>query len=152
MNPTRGGWRRRDAQTAYDLHHGPNMTPMVDVVMVILIFFMASTVILGPEMLLAAGLEPDAPPASEADPRFSIQRPVFEITLSVSESGPVVTGLGLAGEPISALGPVARAFALDAGTGSVRMIIAPDDGVPYEAVVRVQDTLRDAGLGSIGLR
>jgi biopolymer transport protein ExbD len=152
MNPTTGGWRRRDARTAYDLHHGPNMTPMVDVVMVILIFFMASTVILGTEMLLAAGLEPEAPPATEPDPRFAIQRPVFEIAITVTDSGPAVNGLGLASAPISALGPVARAFAADAGAGSVRMVIVPDNTVPYEAVVRVQDILRDAGLGSIGLR
>src|SRR5215813_7077601 len=49
-------FRRRNAQALYDQHYGPNMTPMVDVVMVILIFFMASTAFLGPEWFLKTHL------------------------------------------------------------------------------------------------
>ncbi|MDX2148115.1 MAG: biopolymer transporter ExbD [Planctomycetota bacterium] len=61
-------WNERTALGTYELHHGPNMTPMVDVVMVILVFFMASAAILGPEWFLNAGLvrrSATAPPTSE---------------------------------------------------------------------------------------
>lgn len=44
--------RRKTALQTYDGHIGPNMTPDADVVMVILIFFMASASILGPTWLL----------------------------------------------------------------------------------------------------
>lgn len=157
MNPVSTGWRRRDARADYERHHtGPNMTPMVDVVMVILIFFMASTVILGPELLLATGLEPNEPPSAESDPRFAIEQPIFEIAIGVEAGLVVIDGLGIESGGLDDLAASARSLAaeLAPGDGSpdVRMIIAPDDAVPYEAVVGVQDLLRDAGFGSIGLR
>ena len=42
-------FRRRSALYTWQLQFGPNMTPMVDVVMVILIFFMASATFAGAE-------------------------------------------------------------------------------------------------------
>ncbi|MCP2732564.1 biopolymer transporter ExbD, partial [Limnofasciculus baicalensis] len=48
--------RKRNALAQHDLHYGPNMTPMVDVVMVILVFFMASAVFLGPEWYLKTAI------------------------------------------------------------------------------------------------
>ena len=153
MNPNTAGWQRRDARTNYEAHAGPNMTPMVDVVMVILIFFMASTVILGPEMLLAAGLENKAEPEppTDTDPRFSIEQPVFEIRLTIFDGAVAVSGLGLTDAPLSELAGAARALAAGAGSG-VRIIVNPDDPVPYEAVIRAQDLLHGAGLSEIGLR
>jgi len=153
MNPNTAGWRRRDARTSYEAHVGPNMTPMVDVVMVILIFFMASTVILGPEMLLAAGLEDKAKTdqPTDADPRFAIEKPVFEIRLTIFDGAVAVSGFGLTDAPLSQLAGAARALAADAGSGA-RIVINPDDSVPYEAVIRAQDMLNSAGLTGIGLR
>jgi biopolymer transport protein ExbD len=149
---TAHAWRRRDARSEYERHHhGPNMTPMVDVVMVILIFFMASTVILGPEMLLAAGLEPDAD-ATPADPRFAIESPVFEIRVAPGAGSIAITGLGLTDASLDRLNDAARALAAEADPSRVRMVLTPDDATPYEAVIRVQDILRDAGFRSIGLR
>ncbi len=154
MNPVSSGWRARDARTEYEQHHrGPNMTPMVDVVMVILIFFMASTVILGPEMLLAAGLEAEPDPRTPgADPRFAIDDPVFEIAIGVGESGIAVSGLGMDGATLTGFNAGVRAFADEAGTDGARMVLAPSDEVPYEAVIRVQDLLREAGFDRVGLR
>lgn len=165
-------WQRRDARADYERNHaGPNMTPMVDVVMVILIFFMASTVIMGPELLLAAGLASPALADTESDPRFAIEQPEFVITLALTDSGTRVTGLGLVEGSIPEFIGAVRALAADlrgggidgpadpdnAGEGDgaigrVRMIIDPADRVPYEAVIRVQDILGAAGFRSIGLR
>ena len=153
MNPNSAGWQRRDARAQYESHHGPNMTPMVDVVMVILIYFMASTVILGPEMLLAAGLENKAEPdpPTDTDPRFTIERPVIEIRLTIFDGAVAVSGLGLTVAPLSELAGAARVLAAGAG-GGARIVINPDHSVPYEAVIRAQDLLRTAGLTEIGLR
>ncbi|MEZ6319152.1 MAG: biopolymer transporter ExbD [Phycisphaerales bacterium] len=52
-------FRERGALAVHELHFGPNMTPMVDVVMVILIFFMASTALLGPEWFIRAHVPGD---------------------------------------------------------------------------------------------
>jgi len=40
-------FRRRDARTTWEMHYGPSMTPMCDVVLVILVYFMASTSLAG---------------------------------------------------------------------------------------------------------
>ncbi|MFZ4431104.1 MAG: biopolymer transporter ExbD [Phycisphaerales bacterium] len=56
MGTTRHGFRNRSARATHESHYGPNMTPMVDVVMVILIFFMASAAILGPEWFIKSNL------------------------------------------------------------------------------------------------
>ena len=53
-------YRKRNAQALYDLHYGPNMTPMVDVVMVILIFFMSFAAFLGNEWFLRGAIPFDA--------------------------------------------------------------------------------------------
>ena len=55
---------RAGALAHWDLHYGPNMTPMVDVVMVILVFFMASTAVLGPEWFLRSALPVNKPKAA----------------------------------------------------------------------------------------
>ena len=47
-------------------HFGPNMTPMVDVVMVILIFFMASAAFVGEEWFLFAAIPVQAAPGQAA--------------------------------------------------------------------------------------
>src|SRR5690606_9925072 len=96
--------RRRDARMRAEalVGGGPNMTPMVDVILVILIFFMATTVIVGEEWFLGAGLTRQAPHearegagADEAqeDP-FEMPPPRFTLRLSVGEGGTVVSGLG----------------------------------------------------------
>jgi biopolymer transport protein ExbD len=78
MNSNARGFRRRNARALHEAHAGPNMTPMVDVVMVILIFFMASTAIMGPEWLLRTALARKGPsansaPAPDSDIRLRIE-------------------------------------------------------------------------------
>src|SRR5256885_8124330 len=65
-------FRRRSALHAWELNYGPNMTPMVDVVMVILIFFMASASFAGSEWFLKTAIPKqgtaEAPKADKPDP------------------------------------------------------------------------------------
>jgi biopolymer transport protein ExbD len=153
MTLTPHAWRRRDARAVYEQHTGPNMTPMVDVVMVILIFFMASTVILGPELLLQAGLDRtrETRAGGGGDARFAIEPPSFTVRLHAEGGTVVVSGLGLRAGPLSALSPAARALAAEVER-SVPIVLVPEDSVPYEAVILAQETLMEAGFRSIRLR
>src|SRR5690348_11081756 len=85
---------RRGALASWELHYGPNMTPMVDVVMVILIFFMASTSVLGPEWFLKTAL-PVVSKSASVNPESSKQvRLSFE--MKASGTAAVFNGEGLA--------------------------------------------------------
>lgn len=151
---TTHGWRRRDARAIYEMHTGPNMTPMVDVVMVILIFFMASTVIMGPELLLRTGLDSTgaARRTPGADPAFAIDAPEFTIRLHTHDGAVVASGFGLDAEPLGMLTHAAASLAAETDPSSVTVVIVPEDEVPYEAVIVVQDMLTDAGFMSVRLR
>lgn len=144
-------WRRRDALSVYEAHSGPNMTPMVDVVMVILIFFMATTVIIGPELLLGAGIEPDSTDRA-TDARFTIESPIFTLSLTTINGAVRLDGLGLSGAGPDALPAAAASLAAELDPASVEVVIAPADDVPYAAAVRAQDDLIAAGFTSVGLR
>lgn len=139
---------------------GPNMTPMVDVILVILIFFMATTVIVGEEWFLGAGLTrpqearspgAEAPPAPE-DP-FEMPPPRFTLRISVGEGGSVVSGLG---EPVVVGAPAAMDTWAEQALGgldraSLVIVVAPAPDVPYEHVVALHDALVRAQVGQIGL-
>ncbi|MCH7961632.1 MAG: biopolymer transporter ExbD [Planctomycetes bacterium] len=82
----------------WEMHFGPNMTPMVDVVMVILIFFMAGTAVIAPELFLAAGLpaDPSVQDAPGPTPRDAFELPAARFTRRLwRRSGrTVIDGLG----------------------------------------------------------
>lgn len=76
----KGILKARSAASVYTAHSGPNMTPMVDVVMVILVFFMASAAVLGPEWFVRSVL----PVRSSAAPSNST---VNQVTLTFHPGG-----------------------------------------------------------------
>jgi biopolymer transport protein ExbD len=143
-------FRQRGALHSWQLHFGPNMTPMVDVVMVILIFFMASTALVGPEWLLRVGLAPD-----DATPAGFDLGPA-QLTLALDASGGAVyfTGLGVQVASLEQLDPAARAAAQALGTAIARTRITITAGptVPYEAVVHAHDRLTAAGFEHVAIR
>jgi biopolymer transport protein ExbD len=142
----------RSALRQWELRFGPNMTPMVDIVMVILIFFMAGTALVGPEWVLRASL-PDgrgaARPAS-TDP-FSLPPARFELLLSVRDGRTVTAGLGLTNASPDDVGLALRRLASDAGNTEVILLIRPAPDVPYRDVVRIHDECERAGITRIGL-
>jgi biopolymer transport protein ExbD len=150
------GLRRRDARMRAEAIVGPNMTPMVDVILVILIFFMATTVIVGEEWFLGAGLtrqaREGAAAQAPADP-FEMPPPRFTLRLRVGEGGTVVSGLGA---PVVVASPAAMdAWAEGALAAldrpSLVIVVAPAPDVPYEHVVALHDALVRAGVEQIGL-
>lgn len=151
-----GRFRMRTASTAASRDFGPNMTPMVDIVMVILIFFMAGTTILGPEWFLGAQVEqeqsaargdrPDEPETPD-DP-FALDLPPTRVRVTLSrdaEGRTVVAGLNLTGASVEEL--ERRLDELrDAGAiGSLEIVVQPSAGAPYQDVIRVYEACVRAG-------
>jgi biopolymer transport protein ExbD len=117
--------------------HEINVTPFIDVILVLLIIFMVAA------PLSTVDVNVDLP-ASTANPAPRPDRPLFltvksDLTLALGES-PVARG-NLAG-------------ALDAGTQGdkeQRIFVRADRAVPYGEVMELMNLLRGAGYLKIGL-
>ncbi|MEM7755100.1 MAG: biopolymer transporter ExbD [Planctomycetota bacterium] len=163
-----GGFRRRDARAVYDLHFGPNMTPMVDVVLVILIFFMAAAAFLGPERLLRAGVAEEGAAATaealragESAGVFDLEPPVLLVVVRRDGGRVVVDAFGETGVGVALFAEVADRVAGElrsAGAlsgdadGDVAVAIEVGAGVAYGDAVAVHDALTAAGFVRVGLR
>ncbi|MEZ6241483.1 MAG: biopolymer transporter ExbD [Phycisphaerales bacterium] len=159
-------YRRRGALNQWELHFGPNMTPMVDVVMVILIFFMASTAFLGPEWFLKANMTPEevASGGRTPDRRFELPEVRLNVHLRVVDGVTLANAFGREGLTMDDLDALAAEVAKDivqpeqAGrdpedtSGEPLVIIAPESDVPYNDVVRAHDACTRAGFRRVALR
>ena len=124
-----------------------NLTPLIDIVFLLLIFFMVSTTF-SKESQLRIRL-PDASPDAEVEQRPS--RLVVAITASGDYSirGPnESTGHHLLSRERSVLAQaMAKAKAKGAqGTDDLVVVIRADRKTPHEAVVRAMDVARKLGL------
>lgn len=154
LPPRRRPWRRRDARHQWELHFGPNMTPMVDVVMVILIFFMASTAVVGSEWMLRVlagrGMAREAFDAAH-DP-FELPRPRFRLELRLGPGGVTrVSGLGLVDATLEQLDAHLAEFARRVDPGAILLVVSPAADVPYADVVRVRDRCGQVGMEAVAL-
>lgn len=146
MGATRHGFRNRSARAMHESHYGPNMTPMVDVVMVILIFFMASAAILGPEWFLKSSLPvmAAAPAANQPPPtRLTLEVDVSGYTLRIDQQPP---------RPVSEADLVKTLAAAKANAASECIaLVKPTPKAPYEKVIVAQEACVRAGLPKSGL-
>tara|TARA_A100000171_G_C2138887_1_gene152860 strand:+ start:613 stop:1074 length:462 start_codon:yes stop_codon:yes gene_type:complete len=116
---------------------GPNMTPMVDVVLVILIFFMAATTIVGQEWFLKADLPEQREETSETN-GFTLPTPMLDLELFVERDRVVARGLGP--EAIGIDEVIERIEQMDADLSEGLILrIGASDEVPYGAIVAVHD-------------
>lgn len=127
----------------------PSMTPMVDVVLVILVFFMASAALLGPEWMLGV-LLPER--GEEAGDAFSLPTPTFVLRIDADASGAVVTGLGLERSALEGLAARVRSLVSAVPAEELVIVLEPTDRVSYESVVRVREICEGAGASRVGLR
>jgi biopolymer transport protein ExbD len=160
-----GPLKRRTAMDMAGLHFGPNMTPMVDVVMVILVFFMVSAAFMGPEWLLGGlvprpastaqtgttGQGPGPTPAPGADPLAT--SPVrFVIALRTAPdagAAPLATGAGLTDQSIDAvMAELGRRIA--GAADQVEVLIRAEPGVKWGPVVRVHELAQKLGVQRVG--
>jgi biopolymer transport protein ExbD len=151
----RSGFRRRDALHQHTMHFGPNMTPMVDVVMVILIFFMASAAFLGSEWFLNAALPFDAGrgvnPNVKQDP-LSLPPVRLDVVLDVEPDGSTaVTFLDLRRGTLADFEARLSAFKQDDAAKDLEVVIRPNPRVRYGDIVRVHSACDRAGLFKVGI-
>ena len=141
-------WRRRNAQALYDSHAGPNMTPMVDVVMVILIFFMASTAFLGPEWFLKTHL----PKAGAVAPANVEELTRLHVVLTLSHENKTMAAVGgLPGLSMEQLDAKLAEETKRAKRSNIVVLIDPAPEVPYDDVVRVHEMCARLGISKAGL-
>lgn len=158
------GFRRRNASVVAAGRFGPDMTPMVDIVMVILIFFMAGSAFIGPEWFLDVGMAKGAAPTAPEAPPPPLDLPQTRAVLRLSggaggaggasggvSGGVRVTGLDLTDAPIDALDARLKEYASTGASGAVRLIIEPAVDTPYQDVITVYDRCARAGFASVGL-
>lgn len=148
-------FRRRSALHTWEMNFGPNMTPMVDVVMVILIFFMASTSFVGTEWFLRAAIPRQSeaaqqPPDRTGDP-FKLPPARFEIILSRQDDTTVVSGRGFEPSTLAGLPAQLEDLAQGASGDDLILIIRAAADVPYADVIRAHESAAAAGIEKIGL-
>ncbi|MEM7707460.1 MAG: biopolymer transporter ExbD [Pseudomonadota bacterium] len=126
--------RRLEARLQDDAETRIDLSPLIDIVFILLIFFIVSTV-----FVREAGVEIDKPTATSGA-RVSSNL----IIVAVTAGGDVVHAgatIGLVGIP-SAVGPL-----LD--TPDTPVIIQADAAVPTQLLVQVMDQLKIAGADNV---
>lgn len=141
----------RSALAQHELDFGPNMTPMVDIVMVILIFFMGATTFAGAEWFLHMAVPVASAGEGAGDP-FELPPARFEIRLRPGADGRVLwSGIGEGEQKMEMLEPMLTALVERVGVETVEVIIQPEGGTVYEDVVRAADACAAAGVRVVGL-
>ena len=133
----RGGWRNR-LRPQSDI----NITPMVDVMLVLLIIFMVTA------PLLTAGVAVDLP-KTRARQLSSDKEP---LTVSIEKNGKVyLGGAKLEGEAIPLDELAAKVTAIAENGYDQRIFVRGDKSVDYGTVMQVMGELNAAGFRRIGL-
>ncbi len=133
-----GGGRRRGRRRGGNRPMSDiNVTPMVDVMLVLLIVFMVAA------PLMTVGVPIDLP-ETQAKQLNTESKP---ITVSVTPDGQVF----LADQPVALENLVAEVAALAVGGTEERIYVRGDTTANYGAVMRVMGTLSGAGYSKIGL-
>ncbi len=151
------GFRDRRAMTRWSQapgHIGPNMTPMVDIVMVILVFFMAGTALVGREFFLSPALPTIAGPGvGEADP-YALPPAEFTIDLRRANAGVgdvFASGLGQDDLSLDDMLAALRRLAIQAPTSQMTILVRASESVAYNDVVTILDGCEAAGFRRVGL-
>ncbi|MEZ4461275.1 MAG: biopolymer transporter ExbD [bacterium] len=120
-----------------DVIAGINVTPLVDVTLVLLIIFMVTT-----STIVRQQIEVDLPKAATGE-----SKPATTLVLQITADGQ----FALNGEvtPLDRIGATAKAE--KAKDADVRAIIAADKSVPYEKVVDLIDTIKLNGIDKFAL-
>ena len=117
-----------------------NMVPFIDVMLVLLIIFMATAPLITPGVV-------DLPSVGKAATRPTS---VVEVIVGADEK----LRLRLDGgepQPTSVARLAGAVKALQAGNAQVPVVISADKSVRYDAVVKVMDTLQKNGVQRVGL-
>jgi len=111
--------------------------PMIDIMMFLLVFF----VVISLNMIAGSGVQMEIPGS-----KTSQQLKVSTITVGVTKDGKVV----VAGKQVNPDELKARLNALKKD-GPVDVVLAGDKDVPLQMLLGVMDTIRGAGISSVGI-
>lgn len=153
--------RLRTAASIASRDFGPNMTPMVDVVMVILIFFMAGSAILGPEWFLGARVDEERPAAQGESPAppppddpFALDVPPTRVRVELRRGAggaTVVNGLNLTDASLEALDARVDELRAAGVTPTLEIVVQPTPDTPYQDVIRAYEACVRGGPRSAAL-
>jgi biopolymer transport protein ExbD len=130
----RGAARKRRIPLA----PGLDLTPMVDVVFLLIIFFMVSTTFISSE----SGLPVDLPQAQSAQ-----TQPSDLPTVTLTSDGSIF----LAGAPVALGDLVAALQPAIVSSGQTTVVLRADGSVAHSIVVEVMDLIRQAGAERIAI-
>ncbi len=146
--------RRRDALHSYSLHFGPNMTPMVDVVMVILIFFMAFAAFMGNEWFLRGAIPFDAGRGNNASkPNDPLAPPPTRLDVALDTDGDghtVVSFLSFSRVSMEQFEQRIGEFPKSEATRNIEIVLRPTGRVPYADTVRAHAACDAVGIYKVG--
>ena len=146
--------RRRDALHSYSLHFGPNMTPMVDVVMVILIFFMAFAAFMGNEWFLRGAIPFEAGRGTNTSkPNDPLAPPPTRLDVVLDTDGngqTVVSFLSFSRVSMEQFVQRIGEFPRSEATRNIEILLRPTKPVPYEQIVRVHAACDEVGIYKVG--
>jgi biopolymer transport protein ExbD len=127
----------RERDDDLDEQHEINVTPFIDVMLVLLIVFMVaaplSTVDIPVEL-----------PVSSAKPQPRPEKPIF-VTIKADNT------LAVGEEPVSGAGLIGALDAATSANREMRLFLRADKSVAYGELMRVMDLLRMGGYLKVGL-
>jgi len=133
-----GGRRRRGSRGKTAVMSEINVTPMVDVMLVLLIIFMVAA------PLLTVGVPLELPKtAAKAIPTEQEQ----PLTISVQADGTI----SIQETPVAPDQLIAKLTAIAAERQDDKIFLRADGGIPYEKVVQVMGALNNGGFSNITL-
>ncbi|WP_110687460.1 ExbD/TolR family protein [Salinicola aestuarinus] len=127
--------RRRRLREASDESTGVDLTPMLDVVFIMLIFFIVTT-----SFIKESGVEIERPESSAAT-----ARPDTQVLVAITDQGAVWVD----GEAVDAHRVGARVAELVSGSGSV--VVQADRRSTTGTLIEVMDRIRDAGVENVAV-
>lgn len=128
---------KRSRRQRYELSSEINVTPLVDVMLVLLVIFMVTS------PMLVAGVHIDLPQISAA-PISSQEEP---LSVTVTAEGIVM----LQETEVTLVELIARLQAITAEKQDIRILLRGDRNVNYGAVMHVLGTINNAGFQKIAL-
>jgi biopolymer transport protein TolR len=133
-----GGHRRRGSRGKAAVMSEINVTPFVDVMLVLLIIFMVAA------PLLTVGVPLELPKTAAKAVATEQEEP---LTISIQEDG----SLSIQNTPVAEAELIARLQAIAAERTSDKLFLRADGRIPYERVVQVMGALNAASFSNITL-
>ncbi len=133
-----GGHRRRGSRGKAAVMSEINVTPCVDVMLVLLIIFMVAA------PLLTVGVPLELPKTAAQAVATEQEEP---LTISVQEDG----SISVQNTPVAEAELIDRLRAIAAERTSDKLFLRADGRIPYERVVQVMGALNAAGFSNITL-